>query len=81
MSREDSKRARHRQRQARYEARVRAGVGLYPVPLEAIDIDTLIALQWLSEGSEVDRALVGKRIAALVRSLRDAKFFLTRQAR
>ena len=32
MSREDSKRARQRQRQARYEARQRAGVALYPAP-------------------------------------------------
>jgi hypothetical protein len=33
MSCDDSKRARHRQRQARYEARQRAGVALYPAPL------------------------------------------------
>jgi hypothetical protein len=30
MSRDDSKRARHRQRQARYEARQRVGVGRSP---------------------------------------------------
>ena len=39
MSCEDSKRARHRQRQARYEVRMRAGVALYPAPLSAIEID------------------------------------------
>jgi hypothetical protein len=36
MSCEDSKRASHRQRQARYEARLRDGIALYPVTLGAI---------------------------------------------
>jgi hypothetical protein len=48
MSCEDSKRACHRQRQARYEARLRAGVALYPAPLGAGEIEALVALGWLS---------------------------------
>jgi hypothetical protein len=47
MSGEDSKRALHRQRQARYEARQRAGIALYPAPLGAVEIDALVALRWL----------------------------------
>ena len=42
-------RVRHRQRQARYEARQRAGIALYPAPLGAGEIDTLVALGWLQE--------------------------------
>jgi hypothetical protein len=44
MSCEVSKRARHRQRQARYEARMRAGVALYRVPLGSLEIDAPVAL-------------------------------------
>jgi hypothetical protein len=40
MSWEDSKRARQRQRQARYEARLRAGVMLLPSYLVAISLDS-----------------------------------------
>jgi hypothetical protein len=49
MSCQNSKRVRHRQRQARYEARQRAGIALYPAPLGAGEIDTLVALGWLQE--------------------------------
>jgi hypothetical protein len=69
MSRQDSKRARHRQRQARYEARQRAGVALYPAPLGAGEIDALVALGWLREGTEADRGRVGEAIAALIRDM------------
>jgi hypothetical protein len=41
---DDSKRARHRQRQVAYEARQRAGLRLYPAPLGAAEIDALVAL-------------------------------------
>jgi len=41
MSYEHSKRALHRQRQARYEARQRAGVALYPANLGGVEIDAL----------------------------------------
>jgi hypothetical protein len=69
MSREDSKRARHRQRQARYEARQRAGVALYPAPLGAAEIDALMAAGWLREGAETDRGRVGEAVAALIRDM------------
>jgi hypothetical protein len=69
MSCEDSKRARHRQRQARYEARMREGVGLFPTPLRASEIDVLISLNYLPEGAEVDRSRVGEAVAAAIRSL------------
>ena len=49
MSREDSKRARHRQRQAAYEARLRDGIGLFPIPLRASEIDVLISFNYLPE--------------------------------
>jgi hypothetical protein len=45
MSCQDSKRARHRQRQARYEARLRDGIGLFPTPICASKIDVLITPQ------------------------------------
>jgi hypothetical protein len=70
MSRQDSKRARHRQRQARYEARLRDGIGLFPTPLRASEIEILIGLNYLPEGAEDDRKCVGEAIAAAIRSLR-----------
>ena len=66
---EDYRRAHHRQRQARYEARQRAGVALYPVPLAATEIDMLIGLGWLPEGAESDREHVGTAVAAAIRDL------------
>jgi hypothetical protein len=69
MSSEDSERARHRQRQARYEARLRDGVALYPVPLGALEIDALVALGWLREGYEIDRDRVGEAIVAAIRDM------------
>jgi hypothetical protein len=44
MFRQDPKRARHRQRQARYEARQRAGLRLYPAPPGSAEIGALVAL-------------------------------------
>ena len=64
---------RHRQRQARYEARQRAGVALYPAPLSAFEIDTLIALGWLREGTEIDRERVGEAVAAAIREMARAR--------
>ena len=69
LSRPDSKRARHRQRQAAYEARQRAGVALYPAPLGAVEIDALVALGWLREGTETDRGRVGEAVAAAIRDM------------
>lgn len=69
MSCEDSKRARQRQRQAAYEARLRAGVALYPAPLGASEIDALVALGWLREGTETDRGRVGEAVAAAIRDM------------
>jgi hypothetical protein len=69
MSREDSKRARHRQRQARYEARQRVGVALYRVPLGSLEIDALVALGWLREGTEIDRDRVGEAVAEAIRDI------------
>jgi hypothetical protein len=40
---------RLRRRQVRYEARLRAGVALYPAPLGAVEIDALATLSWLPE--------------------------------
>ena len=70
MSCPESKRARHRQRQARYEARLRDGIGLFPTPLGASEIDVLISLNYLPEGVEDDRGRVGESVAAAIRSLR-----------
>jgi hypothetical protein len=70
MSGQDSKRARHRRRQAAYEARLRDGIGLFPTPLRASEIDVLISLNYLPEGAEYDRRRVGEAVAAAIRSLR-----------
>jgi hypothetical protein len=70
MSREDSKRARHRRRQAAYEARLRDGIGLFPTPLGASEIDVLVTLNYLPEGAEDNRRRVGEAVAAGIRSLR-----------
>ena len=69
MSCDASKRARHRQRKAAYEARVRAGVALYPAPLGAVEIDALVNLGWLREGTETDRGRVGEAVAAAIREI------------
>ena len=68
-TREKFKRLHHRQRQARYEARQRAGVALYPAPLGASEIDALVALGWLREGTETDRGRVGEAVAAAIRDM------------
>ena len=73
MSCQDSKRARHRQRQARYEARLRDGVALYPVPLGAAEIDALVALGWLTDRTVFDRDRVGEALASAFREMVRAK--------
>src|SRR5262245_37592524 len=45
MSCLDSKCSRHRQHR-RYEARLRAGLRLYPAPIGAAEINALVALGW-----------------------------------
>ena len=60
MSCQDSKRASQRQRQAAYEARLRDGIGLFPTPLRASEIDVLISLNYLPEGSEAIVDVSGK---------------------
>jgi hypothetical protein len=55
------------------ERRQRDGIGLYPVPLTAAEVDVLIALGWLAEGSEADRSLVGSAVAAALRELARAR--------
>jgi hypothetical protein len=69
VSRQDSKRQRQRERKARYEARQRTGIALYPAPLGALEIDALVNLGWLREGAEVDRVRVGEAVAAAIRDM------------
>jgi hypothetical protein len=64
MSCQDSKRAASCQRQARYEAGLRAGVALYPAPLGAAEIDALVALEWLADRGVFDRDRVGEALAS-----------------
>lgn len=73
MSRQESKRVHQRQRQARYEARLRAGVALYPVPLGAAEIDALVALGWLPDRAVFDRDSVGEAVASAFREMVHAK--------
>ena len=73
MSSEDSERARHRKRQARYEARLRDGVALYPVPLGAAELDALVALGWLPDCVVLDRDRVGEALASAFREMARAK--------
>jgi hypothetical protein len=53
-----------------YEARVRDGIGLFKTPLGASELDVLISMNYLPEGAEADRTLVGEAVAAAIRSLR-----------
>ena len=64
-----SRKEAHRQNQRRYEARQRAGIGLYPVPLGCREIDLLVALGWLPEGEEANRDSVGEAVANALREL------------
>src|SRR5262245_50585973 len=52
MSGDDSKLVSHRQLQAAYEARQRAGVMLCLVPLGPDEINALVRLRWLPSGAE-----------------------------
>ena len=69
MSRQDSKRQRQRERQARYEARQRAGVMSCPVLLGPDEINALVRLRWLPACAECSREQVGAAAAAALRSL------------
>ena len=68
LQRRSRKEAR-RENQRRYEARLREGIGLYPVPLGCREIDLLIALGWLPEGQEANRERVGEAVANALREL------------
>ena len=68
LQRRSRKEAR-RENQRRYEARLREGIGLYPVPLGCREIDLLIALGWLPEGEEANRERVGEAVANALREL------------
>jgi hypothetical protein len=63
MSCQESKRARQRQPQARYEARLRDGIVFFPTPLRASEIDVLISLNYLPE--RVPIVAVGETVAAI----------------
>jgi hypothetical protein len=65
----DDRNHRKRRRQAQYEARQRAGIAVYPVPLGADELDALIHLGWLRPDVERDRERVGLAIAAVIRGL------------
>ena len=62
-------RARQRQRQARYEARQRAGVALYPVPLGPTELNALVMLRWLPDAAVGDRVRVGEAVAVAFRDM------------
>jgi hypothetical protein len=64
-----SRREAKRRNQRRYEARQRAGIGLFPVPLTGHEIEVLVNLGWLREGAESDRENVGRAVAAAIREL------------
>ena len=69
LQRRRSRKEAHRKNQRRYEARLRAGVGLYPVPLSSRDIAALISFSYLREGAEDNRQQVGEAVAAVIREL------------
>ena len=69
MLKRHSRKEAHRENQRRYEARLRDGIGLYPVPLGCHEIDLLIALRWLPEGEEANRERVGEAVANALREL------------
>jgi hypothetical protein len=64
-----SRREAHCQSQRRHEARLRAGIGLYPVPLGSREIDLLVDLGWLAEGEEGNRERVGEAVANALRAI------------
>ena len=65
----ESRRLRHRRAQARYEARQRAGIALYDVPLGASEINALVRLGWLTDGAASDPDAVGEAVAAAISDL------------
>ena len=42
---------------------------LYRVPLGSLEIDALVALGWLPEGTEIDRDRVGEAVAEAIRDM------------
>ena len=69
LQRRCSRHEAHRENQRRYEARLRNGVGLYPVPLGRHEIDLLITLGWLHEGDEGNRERVSEAVANALRAI------------
>ena len=65
----DPKRVRHRRAQARYEARQRAGIALYPTPLGVREINALVRLGWLTDRAASDPEAVGEAVAAVISDL------------
>jgi hypothetical protein len=73
MSSDDFKRTRHRQRQARYAARLRECIAVYPVALGSRELDALVRLRWLPEAALGDRVQVGEAVASAFREMVRAK--------
>ena len=57
MLRRPTNRERARELQREYAARQRAGIGLYPVPLLALEVAALIPFGWLKKGEEHGRTI------------------------
>jgi hypothetical protein len=71
MVRRSRKRKHHlqRARQARYEARVRAGIMLCPITIGVNELDTLIRLHWLPNAPVITTQQVSTAIEQLLRQL------------
>jgi hypothetical protein len=59
-------RAQRNARQARWRANVRNCAAVYPVYLDAADLDWLVQLHYLDEGEIGDKQAVGKAVHHLI---------------
>ena len=63
-------RKRESVRKARYRRRHRDDIKVYPTPLPAEEVETLIELQWITEEDSRNRRKVGEAIAAALKTLK-----------
>jgi hypothetical protein len=54
-------------RQVRWRQRVRDGVAVYAVEIDARVLDMLVRSNWLSDGDSSDREAVGRALTAFLR--------------
>jgi hypothetical protein len=59
-----------RERQKRYQRRLRAGITVVNMEVDADDIDLLLRLRWLAPQDAADKRAISKALKSMVKSIR-----------